>query len=166
MSARRGGGRKGPNTGPKALRDNAAPPPAIPKALATLVSEDGGHLRPVFSFGLRDHSFEGSWGWHLLTETSAQQLLEFLFEMGRLSWNEIRQQRAGAHKRHHSQPTSSLCKEARDRITDLEYDDIAEGMFRFRLAGTRRLWGFETGDGVFHVIWWDPDHQVYPTELN
>jgi hypothetical protein len=36
-------------------------------------------------------------------------------------------------------------------------------MFRFRLAGERRLWGYRVGR-TFHVVWWDWDHKVYPTE--
>jgi hypothetical protein len=38
-------------------------------------------------------------------------------------------------------------------------------MFRFRVAGGKRLWGFRNGR-VFHAIWWDPDHAVYPTDPN
>jgi hypothetical protein len=36
-------------------------------------------------------------------------------------------------------------------------------MFRFRLGGKARLWGFRS-ERIFHVVWWDPDHRVYPTE--
>ena len=38
-------------------------------------------------------------------------------------------------------------------------------LFARALSGTKRLWGFRK-DGVFYVLWWDPDHTVYPTELN
>ena len=53
--------------------------------------------------------------------------------------------------------------EAQKRLTDLHLDETFEDLFRFRVGGKKRLWGFEV-DGVFHVLWWDAEHQVYPTE--
>lgn len=29
---------------------------------------------------------------------------------------------------------------------------------------TRRLYGFLLGH-VFHVVWWDPDHEIWPSKL-
>jgi hypothetical protein len=45
------------------------------------------------------------------------------------------------------------------RLNEIFEDD----MFRFRLAGEKRLWGFRVGN-VFYVLWWDASHRVYPTE--
>ena len=84
-------------------------------------------------------------------------------EMGRLTWEEVRQQTAGGHRRHHHHPVAEFCAEARNRIEELQYDDVDDRMFRFRLDGAGRLWGYER-DGIFHAVWWDPNHQVYPTE--
>ena len=99
-----------------------------------------------------------------MASEDARTLVEFMFEMAQLSWHEIRGHLAGGHRKHHFQPTASLCPEAMERIRELEYDDIAEQMFRFRLAGTPRLWGYEVGDGIFHAVWWDPDHRVFPAD--
>lgn len=52
-------------------------------------------------------------------------------------------------------------KEARERLVDLEHDD--EDIAALRLSGPGRLWGFRRGR-YFHVLWWDPDHRVWPTE--
>ena len=30
------------------------------------------------------------------------------------------------------------------------------------MGGKQRLWGFLRA-GVFHVLWWDPEHQIYPS---
>jgi hypothetical protein len=135
----------------------------MPRALTNLVDDDGRHAQPVFSFALVDRAFAGTWGWHLLNGDDATALINFMCEMARLSWPEIRRQRAGQHLRHHSQPIVSLHHDAQRQIENLEYDDIAPEMFRFRLDGTARLWGYEVG-GVFHVVWWDPNHKVYETE--
>jgi hypothetical protein len=84
--------------------------------------------------------------------------------MAQLTWAEIETQRAGGHKRHHSQEISGLEAAAQADITKRKLSErFNETMFRFRLSGEQRLWGFRNGR-VFHIVWWDPDHQVYPTE--
>ncbi|MEV5686564.1 hypothetical protein AB0L68_25685 [Streptomyces sp. NPDC052164] len=35
---------------------------------------------------------------------------------------------------------------------------------RLEFTGTQRLYGFPVGN-VFHVLWWDPSHEVYPSKL-
>jgi hypothetical protein len=32
-----------------------------------------------------------------------------------------------------------------------------------RLGGLPRLYGFRDGN-VFHVVWWDPEHEIWPSE--
>ena len=34
---------------------------------------------------------------------------------------------------------------------------------RLRLSNTKRLYGFLVGT-VFHIVFWDPEHQIWPTE--
>ena len=87
------------------------------------------------------------------------------------TWSEIEAMRAAAHKRHHSQPISSLSTESQKDFARLRFKGQAldavygDDLFRFRITGEQRLWGFRS-NRMFHVIWWDPNHQVYPTEKN
>lgn len=88
--------------------------------------------------------------------------------MNRTKWNDALCATTGTGQRrqkHHDQEISSLCSEARQRLAVLQLDRELEDakLFRFRVGGTERLWGFRRG-GCFYVLWWDPDHQVYPTE--
>jgi hypothetical protein len=82
-----------------------------------------------------------------------------------LTWVEIEQQKAGGRKKHHSQAVASFVADAqrdfRKAHLDKTFGDA--DMFRFRLTGEKRFWGFRR-DRTFHVVWWDPDHKVYPTE--
>lgn len=48
------------------------------------------------------------------------------------------------------------------RLEALNLSDQDE-ICRLRLSGTKRLYGFLVGT-VFHFVFWDPDHQVWPTE--
>jgi hypothetical protein len=54
-----------------------------------------------------------------------------------------------------------LADEAQYRAAELE--KFSDTIFRFRLGSTKRLWGFRVVNH-FEVIWYDPNHEIYPTE--
>lgn len=97
----------------------------------------------------------------------AWEILDFMCETSKLTWGEIMSQMTGPYHRrrpkHNSYNFGAVCATAQCRLAELRLDEIFEEFFRFRLSGEKRLWGFRTGD-VFHLLWWDPDHGVYPTE--
>jgi hypothetical protein len=91
-------------------------------------------------------------------------VIEFLREMGQLRWTEILRMNSGGHRKHHDQPIDTIVAEAQDDLRRHHLDEIfGDTMFRFRLSGTKRLWGFRVGR-IFHAVWWDADHQVYPAD--
>jgi hypothetical protein len=121
---------------------------------------------PVFSFRFADRTYDGSWGFNRSADES-HTVAELMCNMGALTWSEIYSQTTGGRRRrkkHHDQPLAGLCKEAQDRIAHLRLDEVIDDrVFRFRHGGTGRLWGWQVED-IFFVLWWDPDHQVFPTE--
>ncbi|PBC80100.1 hypothetical protein BX265_4936 [Streptomyces sp. TLI_235] len=56
-----------------------------------------------------------------------------------------------------------LCKDALDRLTEIGRDDMTK-IQRLELTGLQRLYGFLDGH-VFHIVWWDRQHEVYPSKL-
>jgi hypothetical protein len=51
------------------------------------------------------------------------------------------------------------------RLIDLELDDQTE-IARLRISGERRLYGFlHSGGPDFYALWWDPEHQIWPSTL-
>lgn len=52
--------------------------------------------------------------------------------------------------------------QARARLEVLRLADQTS-ISRFQLSGRERLYGFRLGN-VFHVVWWDPRHEIWPTE--
>ncbi|WYB31783.1 hypothetical protein V6574_21775 [Streptomyces sp. SM1P] len=56
-----------------------------------------------------------------------------------------------------------LSKEAVARLVAIGFAD-ATRIARLEFTGTQRLYRFLVGN-VFHVLWWDPLHQVYPSQL-
>lgn len=59
-------------------------------------------------------------------------------------------------------PLEKLPPRTRARLREIERDDEDE-IARLRCTGPARLYGF-LREHVFHVIWWDPDHRVYPSK--
>lgn len=103
------------------------------------------------------------WSWHLTSQESTD-LLKFLEELTQKTWGEVQRETSGKHKKHHGHALDSICQAAQDRLDSQGLTAQGEEeLFRFRLSGTRRLWGFKTGS-LFKIIWWDKDHRVYPTE--
>ena len=76
-----------------------------------------------------------------------------------LKWKDVLTNRG----RDHESPVEKLSTEAQRRLVDLQFDD-EDVLLRFRFSGTQRLWGIRD-QSFFIVLWWDPDHQVYPTDL-
>lgn len=116
------------------------------------------------SVGGDDHC---DWSWHL-EPAELKELLEFLAQCSRRTWAELESDLTGGrdrHKKHHSQPVSSLCKAARDRFYDHVADESYDTMFRLRYGGAKRLWGVRDRS-EFHIVWADLKHRVYPAEPN
>ena len=63
----------------------------------------------------------------------------------------------------HSVEVYKLCKEARDRLTELRLDDISS-LFSFRLQGKQRIWCQKISGEPMRVLWWDPEHKVCPSQ--
>jgi hypothetical protein len=57
-------------------------------------------------------------------------------------------------------PIEDLPRDALRRLQDLQLDD-EDGLCELRIKGASRVWGFRRGN-VIHVLWWDPDHTVFP----
>lgn len=115
-----------------------------------------------------------SWAFHLCDEFHPRwslncypslynDVLKKLQSYEGMTWGEIQSSSGG--KTHgtnsHFEKMSELCKEARKRAEELHiYEDY---IFSLRLDGKKRLFGL-IEDGVFLVIWYDPNHEIYPSE--
>lgn len=85
-----------------------------------------------------------------------------LHEFERLKWSEIdRFSSDSGHRMHHNMDTESICEEAQYRM--IEIDRYSDVIFRFRLGNKRRLWGHRVVAN-FEILWFDPEHKIYPTE--
>jgi hypothetical protein len=127
-----------------------------------IVSDYGQHLHPTFSFNRIDRTSVADsleFGWHLLDATSSQKLLDFIVEVSRSPWTAVRSWTGPKHRLHHDQSASDIAWPAQQRLAQFFYE-WGSDLFRFHVDNLERLWGFEI-EGVFYVVWWDPDHKVY-----
>ena len=65
--------------------------------------------------------------------------------------------------RSHPIPVSEICKDARDRLPEIYLDDFDE-LWSFRLGGKPRFWCIKYGS-TYALLWWDPEHKIYPVDL-
>lgn len=138
----------------------------VPKRLeGIVVLGEAGDYHPVWRLSLLDLEFTGTWSWSV-DNAALVGIVEFLTQMERLTWREIRLQMSGGERRrgpkHKPIPVEHVVKEAQDRLRELQLDDFDE-LFRFRTGNMERLWGVLHGEPpVFYPIWWDPDHKICP----
>lgn len=106
------------------------------------------------------------WSWGIKRQWSSEVWADLihpkLSQWEKLTWGEIdRPSSDTGHKMHHNMDTAQICDEAQSRMMEIErYADV---IFRFRLGNKRRLWGHRIVNN-FEVLWFDPTHQIYPTD--
>lgn len=84
-------------------------------------------------------------------------ILDKLVDYEGQTWSEIT---IDAKKQNHHISVSYIIKEAQKRLGELKI--IEDELFSLRLNGTCRLYGILT-DGVFHIIWYDCNHEICPS---
>lgn len=110
---------------------------------------------PAWHLDLID--LEGPWGWQNITkEIFLTQILPKIKNFEGMFWKEI------LNKQNHEVQVEQICREAQKRLKHIDCDDI-ENLVSLRLGSTQRIWGFRE-DNIFKILWWDPDHQVYPSK--
>ncbi|HEX4276442.1 MAG TPA: hypothetical protein VHZ74_13860 [Bryobacteraceae bacterium] len=99
------------------------------------------------------------YGWHQVDAETLLFIREKLGELEKLTWKEVLKPGSGSHP----MPTKELCKEARDRLVELEIDE-ADNLVSIRLQQKMRVWGY-MDQGILNLLWWDPEHSVYPMNI-
>lgn len=110
--------------------------------------------KPSWRFGLLD--LRGPWGWlNIQQKKLVEEILEKLKHFESMTWSEIERS-----NNNHSISLNSIAKEAQDRLRERQLDDL-EYLYSIRLSGRERIWGRRDNE-AFYIIWWDPEHSVYP----
>jgi hypothetical protein len=114
--------------------------------------------RMCWRFEHVDH--EGRFGFDKVDGLTLRMILERLAAIEKMTMHELRNTAKLLVR--YDLPSPKLCKEARDRLAACGWDDMTS-IHRLRIMQKQRLYGF-LDRNVFHVVWWDPEHEVWPWE--
>jgi tetrahydromethanopterin S-methyltransferase subunit G len=98
-------------------------------------------------------------GWHVIDNIKFEEIRRRLSELEKLTWGEILIQQKHWN---HTVQTEKLCKQAKDQLIEMRMDDLDE-IVSLRLSNLERVWGVRL-EGAMTLLWWDPDHSVWPTQ--
>ena len=103
---------------------------------------------------------EGPWGLAHLSHEQVQALIGDMVKFENQTINELFYQGEWPGKCHDVAELPN--RAALERLDALGIPDMTK-IWKLRIGGAGRLWGFLAGH-VFHIVWWDPDHQVWPSK--
>lgn len=111
----------------------------------------------TWHFRYLDHG--GPFGWRLCDrDTLVNIILDRARSFETMTWRELR-----AKDILHRHTMDQVPRETRRRLVEIDQDDI-DALHSLRIEKRRRVWGIR--DRLyFRVLWWDPDHQVYPMNI-
>lgn len=147
---------------------------------ARIQTEDTGRERIIFRFDVLDIADDCPWSILEITHSDHRLLLERLKLYEEHTMKELLAPKFSEFKIYNDFSTCKN-KEAIARLSkeywkvDPKNKDIVENdedqkkipvdsIARFELDGKKRLYGFLV-QNEFHIVWWDPNHQVWPSTL-
>ncbi|HWP38481.1 MAG TPA: hypothetical protein VNL18_13105, partial [Gemmatimonadales bacterium] len=99
---------------------------------------------------------EGPFAWSAVPPERMREIIAKLADFETMDHGALRQ------CRHPHNLPGGVVDEAWQRLVTLGRDDL-ERVFSFHLGGTERIWCADyKGEGVMFVLWWDPEHRIYP----
>jgi hypothetical protein len=118
--------------------------------------------RPVWRLG-RMARDGGRWCWDARDAETWEIVTTFLGEQEARTWAELC--KAGAHTTATGIPVESLpaatLKRLEQHVKRAQWPDL---LWELHINGKRRIWG-ERRRRLFEIIWWDAEHEVYPSKL-
>lgn len=106
-----------------------------------------------------DH--DGPWGFEKVDPQTLRWLMERLSLVESMTINQLFH--SGGYPGADYDVASIPNAVALGRLEEIGLSDMTK-VHRLRFTGTARLYGFLV-DHVFHIIWWDPNHEVWPSKL-
>lgn len=76
-----------------------------------------------------------------------------------MTWNDIA---VTAKKQHHHVEIAGMIKPAQERLSKRKID--VDELFSLRFSGKHRMYGIIDEIGAFHAIWYDTEHEIYPSK--
>ncbi len=139
----------------------------IAKEKKPIAIKDGSRFGSIVTWCCTNADLKDSWSWGEERQWTADEwertILPTFQEFAKITWGEISQASSeSGHRMHHDHSITDIITEAQERwiYLDLEQYDT---LFRFRLGGTKRAWGYIV-QAHFFLVWWDRTHNIYPVD--
>lgn len=106
---------------------------------------------------------EQEWGWGRVSiSTFFRDIARKLHHLEASTWGQLFGQNVV-----HDFARHKIVRDAQNRLESLRRDEAipddwaGETLYAVGMNGMRQVWGFKVGQN-FHLLWWDPEHTVYP----
>jgi hypothetical protein len=113
------------------------------------------HHLPSWHFQVID--IGGPWCFKKMGDETFGRVLKALQDFENKKWSEIE------GRQNHTIKLDALSNEARNRLIEIDQDDVEE-VFSLRVTARERVVGIRSG-AILRLLWWDPNHEVCPSEL-
>lgn len=111
-----------------------------------------------FRWNTKTADLGGEYGWDRVElKTLFSEIIPKLQQYETMTWGEVE------GKKSHFIDVDNCSKEAQKRLKEIDLDDL-EQLFSLRIGGRERVFGWRRGS-VFYVLWWDPDHKIFPSKM-
>jgi hypothetical protein len=98
-------------------------------------------------------------GWHRVEASKLLEVRSKLAQFESMRWHDIFQALGGQN---HEVSRDRICRQAQDRLEAIGQGDV-DFLVSLHLSGRERVWGI-LDENVLKILWWDPMHQICPTE--
>lgn len=113
----------------------------------------------VVQFGRID--LDSDWCLTKITKTDHRTLLDRIASIEQMTVHAVFSQDGQIGKDYPLDGAGLPNKDAQRRLHALQLDDL-DRLSRLRIGGRQRLYGRRVG-ARFHALWWDPDHEIWPS---
>lgn len=102
---------------------------------------------------------DGRWGFDKITSAHWLEIQAKMADCESMTIREL----ATSRRLFKEYELSAIVADAVKRLDELQLGDLTK-IHRLEFTGVKRLYGVLMGN-VFHVIWWDPLHEICPSPL-
>lgn len=120
--------------------------------------EDSSAYEKPFRFRFNRVDVEGDWCLSGIEAGDHKELIRFMGEIETMKVKEVIPSRC----KREDVAGSSVNQDAKKRAQTVFRDDH-DRIHVLHVSGRKRLWGLQF-ENEFSVIWWDPNHEIWPTK--
>ncbi len=149
---------------PKGRQPKRSKQQGPPSAAAPAAAEDAALS---WRFSTLDRAYPQEGGWAAVDEADLRRIVDRIAALDDRPPMEVVAGPATSQRHFTVYDQSTIDRgftaDAKRQLARRERDDATE-IARIRIGSAKRLYAVRTRRGVFEMLWWDPNHEIYPTE--